>query len=58
MGQPIKLSIVASFINIHITILNWYYVTVEHDLFPNIKVDEYVVLLSVWMDNIELAQQK
>ena len=27
MGQPIKLSIVASFINIHITIFNWYYVT-------------------------------
>ena len=27
MGQPIKLSIVASFINIYVTIFNWYYVT-------------------------------
>ena len=28
VGQPIKLSTVASFINIYITIFNWHYVTV------------------------------
>ena len=29
MGQPIKLSIVASYINIHVTIFNLHYVTIE-----------------------------